>query len=292
MARKKRDFSKECSEISEFVNFIKPQADKEKLLTDTCKVLEAPKDIYQNNIDSNDFKNNIDINEFQNNVDINEFQNNVEPKYLTEKLKECIANQEKLNTIKDITTIPTAIIENINKEYNAKFATDGSLGLDLTTREEVIIPCNNYFKQAENIIGFLFDKVKDIYTGNMKAEKDFDIIANQIKTLNNQYNKYQYTLIPMNVKIKYPEGYGALLIPRSSTFKKYGLLQCNSVGLIDSDFCLEHGFPVINLTNKDIIIPAGTPIAQLVFIKKENIKLLNGIVDYIPGHDGHGSTDK
>ena len=187
---------------------------------------------------------------------------------------------------------PTAIIENINKDYNAKFATDGSLGLDLVTREEVIIPCNNYFKQAENIIGFLFDKIKDIYIGNMKAEKDFDIIANQIKTLNNQYNKYQYTLIPMNVKIKYPEGYGALLIPRSSTFKKYGLMQCNSVGLIDSDFCLEHGFPVINLTNKDITIPAGTPIAQLVFIKKENIKLLNGIVNYIPGHDGHGSTDK
>jgi dUTP pyrophosphatase len=95
----------------------------------------------------------------------------------------------------------------------------------------------------------------------------------------------------MNIKIKYPEGYGALLIPRSSTFKKYGIIQNNSVGLIDSDFCLEHGLPVINLTNKDIIIPANTRLAQILFIKKQDIKIIEGIVTQHNNHDGHGSTD-
>lgn len=185
---------------------------------------------------------------------------------------------------------PKVIIENINPELEAKYATNGSMAIDLITREEVEIPCNNYFKQSENILHFLFHKIKDIYEGNMKAEKDWHIIDKEIKALNTQYNKYHQTMIPMNIKVKYPEGYGALLIPRGSTFKKYGLLQSNSIGLIDTDFCSEHWLPVINLTNKNVTIPKGVRIAQLVFIKKENLEIVNGIVEQHDLHNGNGST--
>ncbi|HNQ19441.1 MAG TPA: hypothetical protein PKI46_00105 [Bacteroidales bacterium] len=216
-------------------------------------------------------------------------------KQFSDYVKEKIINFPEAKDIKFNQWIkPEAIIEYVNPEFKLEkyYQTDGSLAFDIVNREEILIPCNNFFKQTENIIGFLFDKLKDIYTGNMKAEHSWDAVETTIRKLNNDFNKYHHTLIPMNIKIQYPENYGSLLIPRSSTFKKYGLMQANSIGLIDSDYCLEHGFPVINLTNKDVIIPANTRIAQIMFIKKEDIKIVEGIVNQHNNHDGHGSTDK
>ena len=46
----------------------------------------------------------------------------------------------------------------------------------------------------------------------------------------------EFKLIDMGVSIKVPEGYKADLKPRSSTFKRYGIIQTNSVGLIDSTY--------------------------------------------------------
>ena len=47
----------------------------------------------------------------------------------------------------------------------------------------------------------------------------------------------EYCLIPLGVAIKLPKGYEALVIPRSSTFKNFGILQTNSCGLIDESYC-------------------------------------------------------
>lgn len=41
------------------------------------------------------------------------------------------------------------------------------------------------------------------------------------------------TLIPLGVAMKLPEGYEAIVAPRSSTFKNYGIMQTNSFGVID-----------------------------------------------------------
>lgn len=43
----------------------------------------------------------------------------------------------------------------------------------------------------------------------------------------------EYRLIPLGVAIALPEGYEAHIVPRSSTFKNYGLLQTNSMGIVD-----------------------------------------------------------
>ena len=43
----------------------------------------------------------------------------------------------------------------------------------------------------------------------------------------------EYRLIPLGVAIALPEGYEAHLVPRSSTFKNYGILQTNSMGVVD-----------------------------------------------------------
>jgi len=47
----------------------------------------------------------------------------------------------------------------------------------------------------------------------------------------------EFKLIPLGVSMKLPAGYEAHVVPRSSTFKNYGILQANSVGIIDESYC-------------------------------------------------------
>ena len=70
-------------------------------------------------------------------------------------------------------------------------------------------------------------------------------------------------LIPLGVVMQLPENTEALLILRSSTFKKYGIIQANSLGLIDESYCGEQDewmFPAY--ATKDIVIPKNTRICQ------------------------------
>lgn len=43
-------------------------------------------------------------------------------------------------------------------------------------------------------------------------------------------------LISLGVSMKLPEGYEAQVVPRSSTFKNYGIIMTNSVGVIDNSY--------------------------------------------------------
>ena len=47
----------------------------------------------------------------------------------------------------------------------------------------------------------------------------------------------EFKLIPLGVAMKLPEGYEAHVVPRSSTFKNFGILQTNSMGIIDASYC-------------------------------------------------------
>ena len=47
----------------------------------------------------------------------------------------------------------------------------------------------------------------------------------------------EFKLIPLGVAMELPKGYEAHLVPRSSTFKNYGILQTNSCGVIDGTYC-------------------------------------------------------
>ncbi len=45
-----------------------------------------------------------------------------------------------------------------------------------------------------------------------------------------------FALVDLGVSMKLPEGYEAHIAPRSSTFKNYGIIQTNSVGVVDNSF--------------------------------------------------------
>lgn len=47
----------------------------------------------------------------------------------------------------------------------------------------------------------------------------------------------EFRLISLGVSIQLPEGYEAHIVPRSSTFKNWGILQTNHMGVIDNSYC-------------------------------------------------------
>lgn len=47
----------------------------------------------------------------------------------------------------------------------------------------------------------------------------------------------EYKLIPLGVSMQLPMGYEAHVCPRSSTFKNYGIIMTNSMGIIDNTYC-------------------------------------------------------
>jgi len=70
-------------------------------------------------------------------------------------------------------------------------------------------------------------------------------------------------VIPLGVCIQVPKGYESIIVPRSSTFKKYGLIQANNIGVIDQTYSSdkdEWKMPVI--ATRAVTIPKGTRIAQ------------------------------
>lgn len=102
----------------------------------------------------------------------------------------------------------------------------------------------------------------------------------------------EFKILSLGVSMKLPEGYEALVIPRSSTFKRWGILQVNSVGLIDNSYCGDNDiwrFPA--LATRDVTMEKNSRICQFRIQKKMD-KVTFNTVDHLTGEDrgGFGST--
>ena len=103
----------------------------------------------------------------------------------------------------------------------------------------------------------------------------------------------EYKLIPLGVSMQLPPGYEALVIPRSSTFKHWGILQTNSCGLIDNSYCGDDDiwyFPA--LATRDVLIEKNSRICQFRIQKKmksvkfQTVNTLNNVNRGGLGHSG------
>lgn len=75
--------------------------------------------------------------------------------------------------------------------------------------------------------------------------------------------EFDFQLIPLGIAMKLPKGFEAIILPRSSTFKNFGIIQSNSQGIIDNDYCGnndEWKFPAISM--RDTVINPGDRICQ------------------------------
>lgn len=81
-------------------------------------------------------------------------------------------------------------------------------------------------------------------------------------------SKFEYKLIPLGIAMELPTGYEAIVAPRSSTFKNFGIIMANSIGIIDNSYCGDNDqwhFPALAM--KDTIIKTGDRICQFRIIK-------------------------
>ncbi len=65
----------------------------------------------------------------------------------------------------------------------------------------------------------------------------------------------EFKLIPLGVAMKLPQGYEAHVVPRSSTFKNFGVIQTNHCGIIDESYCGDNDqwyFPAYALRDTQI----------------------------------------
>lgn len=81
----------------------------------------------------------------------------------------------------------------------------------------------------------------------------------------------EYKIISLGVSIEIPAGYYAHVVPRSSTFGKWGILLANSMGVIENDYCGDGdvwGYPALCLRKEGTRIPKGTRICQFRLVEK------------------------
>jgi dUTP pyrophosphatase len=104
------------------------------------------------------------------------------------------------------------------------------------------------------------DRVKKISNGDwidLRAAETVELKAGDFK------------IISLGVSMKLPKGYEAHIVPRSSTFKKWGILQTNHMGVVDNSYSGDGdiwGMPVLAM--RDTVINLNDRICQFRIIKK------------------------
>ncbi|MCR5667238.1 MAG: dUTP diphosphatase [Eubacterium sp.] len=106
--------------------------------------------------------------------------------------------------------------------------------------------------------------------------------------------KGEFKLIPLGVAMQLPKGYEAHLVPRSSTFKNFGIIQTNSCGIIDCSYCGDEDmWRMPALAVRDTEIHVGDRICQFRIIENQP-KITFDEVEHLGNENrgGFGSTGK
>lgn len=127
------------------------------------------------------------------------------------------------------------------------------------------------------------DKLKKIEKGDW-----IDLRAAENVFLKAGEHKY----VSLGVSIKLPDGYEAHIAPRSSTFKKWGILQTNTPGIVDNSYCGNDDIWKMSVVAlRDTEIKVNDRICQFRIVKKQdelNIEEVEILDDNNRG--GFGST--
>ena len=102
----------------------------------------------------------------------------------------------------------------------------------------------------------------------------------------------EFKLIPLGVAMELPEGYEAYVVPRSSTFKNWGILQTNSMGIIDHSFKgdTDQWFMPVYAT-RDTEIKLNDRICQFrIQPTMGEVELMEVSTLSNPSRGGHGTT--
>lgn len=109
-----------------------------------------------------------------------------------------------------------------------------------------------------------------------------------------ELKKGEFALIPLGVGMQLPEGYEAHVVPRSSTFKNFGIIQTNHQGVIDCSYCGDDDqwfMPVLAV--RDTRICKNDRICQFRIMEHQPAIVFHE-VERLEGENrgGHGSTGR
>ena len=146
--------------------------------------------------------------------------------------------------------------------------------MDKKTIEKIRI---KYFTEAIDKLDYIDGKSDWI---DLRASEDVALKAGEFK------------LIPLGVAMELPHGYEAHIVPRSSTFKTWGIIQTNSMGVVDCSYCGDNDMwrmPVY--ATRDVEIHANDRICQFRIMKNQP-KINFEEVEHLGNSDrgGFGST--
>ena len=109
-----------------------------------------------------------------------------------------------------------------------------------------------------------------------------------------ELKKGDWQLIDLGVSIALPEGYEAHVVPRSSTYRTWGLLQTNSCGVIDNTYSGDGDvWMVPMLATRDTVVEVGDRICQFRIMKNQP-QIIFDEVEHLDGADrgGFGTTGR
>lgn len=102
------------------------------------------------------------------------------------------------------------------------------------------------------------------FTENTKRGDWIDLKSATTTTLKRPYPskagglshvKFSNGLLPLGVAMEIPKGYEAIVVPRSSSFKNFGFIQTNSIGVIDNSYNGDNDqwhLPILQIIEKEI----------------------------------------
>lgn len=104
--------------------------------------------------------------------------------------------------------------------------------------------------------------------------------------------KGEFKLISLGISMKLPKGYEAHIVPRSSTFKNFGIIQVNSVGIVDYSYSGDKDiwkYPV--LATRDTEIHKNDRICQFRIVENQPMIIFNEVIKLDDtNRGGFGST--
>lgn len=138
-------------------------------------------------------------------------------------------------------------------------------------------------------IKYFTDKIDKLIYIDGKSDW-IDLRASEEVTL----KQGEFALVPLGVAMELPKGYEAHIVPRSSTYKNFGVIQANHCGVVDGSYCGDNDMwrmPVIAM--RDTQIHVNDRICQFRIMKNQP-EILFEEVEHLEGKDrgGFGTTGK
>lgn len=107
-------------------------------------------------------------------------------------------------------------------------------------------------------------------------------------------SRFEYAEISLGISIRLPKNFEAHIVPRSSTYKKWGIIESNSMGVIDNSYSGDQDiwkFPAIAL--RDTVIEKNDRICQFRIIRKQpKLRFIEKLFLGGKNRGGFGSTGK